>query len=390
MINEEGYRRVAFTYWQSLNSNWIFKQDLRFQFSTDFNLLLGFNFYANDLQKSYDLPMGPLIDPFSYREGDALFPYPPPLTYQIYNRINAETSGFYLQSNYKINANNVFHIGSRYDVNEYYENALTFRLGYVRHLGDFNFKVLFGRGYQEPSARELYGGWEGAGSNVDLKPQYAMEADLMFQYIRKRLSAEISLYGILKDHYILEYFSETKNSCCVSVYGLDMRVNYMPEADRWDPHFWVSYSYVRGSGRIEYVPLTDEFIESAIGDLAPHKFHGGLEISPVKSLLLNYSFRWISERETWYSNPIPTVKAFLVNDLSIVYRPSFVDNTTVHLRVKNLFNAHYFHPGIRRADGGDKPGYFDVDGRWRGSSGWYNSLLPQSGREIYISLRYRL
>jgi hypothetical protein len=57
---------------------------------------------------------------------------------------------------------------------------------------------------------------------------------------------------------------------------------------------------------------------------------------------------------------------------------------TVHS--SNLFDEEYYHPGVRGANSGTTPGFFDETGRWRGSVGFYNSLLPQSGRAYQIML----
>ncbi|MCP4219423.1 MAG: TonB-dependent receptor, partial [bacterium] len=62
---------------------------------------------------------------------------------------------------------------------------------------------------------------------------------------------------------------------------------------------------------------------------------------------------------------------------------------SVSLKVDNIFDSEYYHPGIRSANAGDEPGYIDAGGVWQGSNGWYNSLLPQPGRTMYLSLRLK-
>ncbi len=51
-----------------------------------------------------------------------------------------------------------------------------------------------------------------------------------------------------------------------------------------------------------------------------------------------------------------------------------------------FFYLPYYHPGIRDANAGIIPGYFDANDNWYGSSGWMNSQLPQPGRAIYLQL----
>jgi hypothetical protein len=64
-----------------------------------------------------------------------------------------------------------------------------------------------------------------------------------------------------------------------------------------------------------------------------------------------------------------------------------VDGLGFTLVVNNLTGKGYFHPGVREANAGLTPGYFDSEGVWQGSQGFFNSLLPQPGRTIQFLLR---
>lgn len=57
------------------------------------------------------------------------------------------------------------------------------------------------------------------------------------------------------------------------------------------------------------------------------------------------------------------------------------------LKVSNLTNRTYFHPGFAEGNAGDRPGGFDANGDWQGSGGYYNSLLAQPGRTLLFTLR---
>ncbi|MCP4150952.1 MAG: TonB-dependent receptor, partial [bacterium] len=97
--------------------------------------------------------------------------------------------------------------------------------------------------------------------------------------------------------------------------------------------------------------------------------------------------RYIHTRETVQTNPIREVDSYFTADFFLKYR--LTKKMSIALKVSNIFDTTYFHPGIRSANAGDEPGYFDTGGVWQGSNGWYNSLLPQPGRTIYLSMQLK-
>jgi hypothetical protein len=58
------------------------------------------------------------------------------------------------------------------------------------------------------------------------------------------------------------------------------------------------------------------------------------------------------------------------------------------LRIANLGNAVYGHPGYAQANAGEQPGYWNASG-YHGSGGYYSSMLMQPGREFQFALHYR-
>jgi len=75
----------------------------------------------------------------------------------------------------------------------------------------------------------------------------------------------------------------------------------------------------------------------------------------------------------------------LTMDGNIMYQNLFVDGFSIALKVENIFDTKYFHPGINKANSGTDPGYWSSNG-WQGSKGWNNSLLPQPHRYFTLSL----
>lgn len=59
--------------------------------------------------------------------------------------------------------------------------------------------------------------------------------------------------------------------------------------------------------------------------------------------------------------------------------------------VENILSTEYFHSGVRDANTGEVPGAWGTDLNsgdpvWNGSSGWYNSFMPQPGILVYGAL----
>ena len=83
-----------------------------------------------------------------------------------------------------------------------------------------------------------------------------------------------------------------------------------------------------------------------------------------------------------------SVAAHTTLDAVVLLDSLHVRGLGVTVRVKNLLDSAYADPGIRDASAGVRPGAFDpVTGVWRGSAGYYSSLLPQPGRSLLVTLR---
>jgi outer membrane receptor for ferrienterochelin and colicins len=95
----------------------------------------------------------------------------------------------------------------------------------------------------------------------------------------------------------------------------------------------------------------------------------------------------VGKRDTIASNPIPQVPSWAAVDVSVGVDDVIARGLGLSLRVTNAFDAEYFQPGVREASAGNTPGFFDARGAWVGSGGFYNSLLPQPGRAVLLTLR---
>ena len=126
--------------------------------------------------------------------------------------------------------------------------------------------------------------------------------------------------------------------------------------------------------------------KGVIGDIADHKVYFGVTGMLRDDLSATLRGRYIGARTTVETNPVRKVDSYFTADLNIVHPNLFARGVGLNLKLSNLFDAEYFHPGIRDASTGDSPGFWDEDGIWRGSAGWSNSLLPQPGRQAVLAL----
>jgi iron complex outermembrane receptor protein len=263
----------------------------------------------------------------------------------------------------------------------------TFRTGYVHKSGQMVFKLLYGEGFQEPSPRVLYGAWEGLGSDPDLKPEKSRTIEFSSTYMNHITSHLLSVYYVKNSDTILNLQEGARNVGERQVFGLDYHFKWDIQSRLFNKlYFWGYYSYIHTRGDEIYVPETDSYQKDSIGDIAPHKIYVGATGNINTHLTTTLLARYISRRQTVATNPIPNVAPYTLVDLNILLKNVFVDGLNLSFKINNLFNKSYFHPGIRTANSGNQPGFFDENGTWNGSDGWLNSLLPQMKRTFLLSL----
>jgi outer membrane receptor protein involved in Fe transport len=85
--------------------------------------------------------------------------------------------------------------------------------------------------------------------------------------------------------------------------------------------------------------------------------------------------RWIDSRRTVDSNPVGRVPSY--GTLDGLVRCDLARGVSIALNVTNATDRTYAEPGVRDANAGTQPG---------GSGGYFNSLLPQPGRQVLLML----
>lgn len=404
---------VSFQYWQSKSSSFILRQDFaalageNLLFSPDAWLIdFGGKYERRDLQKSYVingidswLPVDQSLEQSGYR-----FPDPVSGGRRLDNRGILDVAGLYLLSKYRMFQDHSIDFGARLDYNSLLSQLyVTFRGGYVgRFFDSLTLKLLYGQALQEPTWRNLFGAWSGTGSNPGLRPERSQTFELGAQYT---LAAPFSkdwldLYATTYAIHYSDAFPATEdlsdNIGDRFISGADLGATaLLPVPFIRQLRLWAYYSayFFAGEGAGEssifkWRGLIDDdtafFNRERIGDLATHKFWGGVSAQLNRWVGLTGLGRCVSARTPVTTNPLGDVPGYCVVDANLRLRDLLVDGFSVSFRVTNLLDAKFDHPGLLDAAVPSTPGVWQ-DGTWNGSGdSYFNSRLPQPGRAFML------
>jgi outer membrane receptor protein involved in Fe transport len=361
---------TVLTHYEALNASLAFSQDFEIRASERLLLNTGVRFEQKTLQKAYGTATGGALP-----DGDL----------SDANHFSVSDRGVYLQARYVLDPSNRLFAGLRTDHNSIYGTANTLRGGYVGTFGAWGLKALFGQAYQEPNARLLYGATSGTGSNPGLRPERSNTLELGGSYTRPSFSATLSLYRVDNDGRIQKLGGEVVNSGRQDVRGADLGLQWLVPV-RWARQWKVWAWYSRLFSAEDLATHTGREVATRSGDLADHKAWIGTTLAITPRLTAALTARAIGRRPTVLSNPIREVPGYATMDLTVAVKDVGWKGLGLSVRIANLTDKATFHPGLRDAGAGDRPGGFDAQGRWTGSGSYYNSLLPQPGRSIQVTL----
>ncbi|MDD9968117.1 MAG: TonB-dependent receptor [Myxococcales bacterium] len=392
-------------YSQSNNSGFEVTEDLvidvgRIRAVDGDNLQLNFGvrYARRDLQRRYTVTGGDAFWPVdeSFEDGYE-FPVPPAADrIDLENRVDADVAGLYGMARYTLLEDHSIDVGLRADYTGLLDQTLTtFRGGYVGHLLDLlTVKLLYGQAFQAPGPRVLFGLSDEQSRNLRAETSETLEAavDLLTDNLAITTSAYFVDYGDAIQG-VSGFYSNMPDR---KMAGLDVGVRAMLPVMRglsvWA--YYSGYFFVQESN-FEFgedgVPFfTDELVD--VGDLAAHKLLGGATLELNSQLFVTLLGRLIGSRDPFKLNPLGPVPSYFTLDTNLIYRlPEMFDGMSLALRITNLLDADYAHPGILNADASNTPGAFDPDtGTWSGSNGFYNARLPQPGRAVTLSVRLDL
>ena len=371
---------VYLYYFQSLNYSISFLQNFQLDFTEDWSVSAGLSIENKNLSKGYLKEYGPSVSPDELDLDTYEWPTVLPNdTYPEWQRRKPNVVGTYANLKWQPLDNHSLFIGGRLDYDPLFDPVSTLRLGYVARSGEFVAKLLWGQSYSEPSSRQMFGAWSAMTGNAQLAPERSSTLEAVLSYTLEAVEALVDVYSVrIEDAIVNAGVNQDRK-----ILGADLQLRTL--------YSFNSETTLRGYINTTYL-ITASEMETAddgatswvnIGDIAPIKLWAGTSLQ-YGSWSAALRGRWIGKRETIKGNPVGSIDPFLVMDANIRL-DGLVENTmAVSLKVQNLFDAEYYHPGISTADAGANPD--DAGESLNESAGWYSSLLPQPTRTVTLNL----
>ncbi|MBI5185767.1 MAG: TonB-dependent receptor [Nitrospinae bacterium] len=388
----EDYSYISLTQWNSINNNWLFKQNFEISLRKNLMITTGLQYDRKELTKAYDIPgywdtaidssaggsqygIGHSTDT-TYKPPSGPLSEMPPYNLAYWDSLGGFVQGILDIDPFRFNA------GLRYDHNSHFGGSINPRASAIYNFSkSLTFKLLYGEAYQEPSVNQLYGGWSGRKANPDMKPESARNIEFITMHQINRFSHEASFYY---SHYSNVIKEESENSGNRDIYGIEYRAkssfpNFIPGSSDITGYFNYTYTDVTSSFRYNHDLGAWEQGDTNLGDIAPHKFNIGVNVPAWSHWNINLRENFVGEREFYTRNPLRAegkkLDSYFVLNGVLSYHYGQVD---VSFKVLNLLNENYFIPGADKADSGD-----DFIKR---SKGYYNSIVPEPGRSYWVNL----
>ncbi len=361
----------------------------------------GFQFERRDLDAGTVVaadPWDPSVS-FEDEDGGLLYDFPSPGESQnnLQNLNHFDSWGSYLLSKYKFWERHSVLLGLRVDYNTFFNEVTpTFRGGYVGRFlkDDLTVKLLYGQAVEEPGFNNLV--------HIDAEdkgsPEHSQTVELGLGYKLDWLMLHGTVYyvhfdgTIDTDTYVVvnEDGSTTETSLegIRRMAGADLgataliRLEGIRQLRVWG--YYSPYLLAQQTALVDSVPTLVE-----TGDLARHKLLLGATLEVNRYFSATALGRCMSERNPVSTNSLGTVPAYCVVDANVRLQDVFTEGLSLSLRVSNLLDTQFVHPGLYTADSGNDPGRWEGS-QWIGSSGSTNSQMPQPGRAFALQLGLNL
>jgi outer membrane receptor protein involved in Fe transport len=145
---------------------------------------------------------------------------------------------------------------------------------------------------------------------------------------------------------------------------------------------------LRGDLYVSYIKSEEDLLNTGdfkeTGNMAPIKIKAIITGVLWNHLSISLQNRYISAINTVDTNPIKKIDAWYVTDTFIQYNDILVKGLSLGIKIYNVFDTDYFHPGYRDADAGEVSVNYALL-----ETNWYNSRLPQPGRTFLFNLRLK-
>ncbi len=395
------YSYVSFTHWNSTNNATEFKQDLDYQLSDNLRLLSGWRVKRSDLTKSYDAPgywhayssTVPSDDLGPYGFGAGIF-HSSDSSYDFFakslaqvpdnNRKQFSDAGVYgsvVYDNYPWRLN----FGLRYDHNQIWETATSPRLAaiYKFNYDDSAIKLVYGEAFQEPPAKQLYGGWSDRKANPDLKAEQVKNLELIIMHKTMHWIHDISLYHAQYHEVIRE---DAINDAKRDSWGIEYRgqfeyENFLSNQRAITGQLFYTYAHTKSNQCYDHQQEQWHEKSTTLGDISPHKVNLIVNVPITAAFNVNFKANYLHRTPLYSRNPLTkqeiAVSSRVIFDTAISYQHS---QWLFSLKAMNILDRKVFAPGIGKANSGN-----DFSKR---SLGFNNSLSPQPGRSLWLGAEY--
>jgi outer membrane receptor for ferrienterochelin and colicins len=386
-------------YWQATNASYSLFQDFTYNPNEQLVVNFGIKYDRRTLNRNYKINTNTVLREFIYLDTDVnrqnllnpvplkSFPFPDrpddaTIDQENHNTINDK--GVYVQTQYSPSEIWTITGGLRYDYNSVWKGVFSPRIGAViEPTSGLILKGFFGTAFLEPSARILYGGWAGSISNDKLEPEKMRTFEFSGAYTKNIFSVGLNwFYNVAPDAIGVGAGKVPINlgkrrMIGTEFYGKILLRNLGPAITKLRGDLYISQ--IKSE---EDLGDTGDYTET--GNMAPIKVKLIGTILLWNKWSLSLQNRYISEIETVSSNPIKKIDAWFVSDFFTQVNDFPIKGLSVGIKVYNIFNKDYFHPGYRAADAGEE----SVDNALFNTS-WYNSRLPQPERTFLFNMRYK-
>lgn len=373
------------SYWSTTNRAFSFFQDFSYKVTPQLSANFGLKHYYRILQRDYNINNGPNLantDQTNYPLNDLPLPY---------RRIDGQSNhgtlqdqGAYIQLKFSPTKQVDIIGGMRFDYNSIWKEVVSPRVGVVvEPVQNLIAKAFYGTAFLEPSSRVLYGGWQGSLSNPNIQPERMQTFEASISYTKKFLAVGGSIYVNAGKDVISQVNSAPVNLGKNRMIGGELFAKFLYKPGLSVLERLKIDAYASFLNAEEAASDTTDFVQT--GNMAPFKFHLILTASFAKRVDVSLQNRFVSAITTLESNPLGEIDAFFVSDANFILRDFPFKDFQLGLKVYNLFDVDYFHPGYRGASAGET--LYDENNNFVGSQGWYNSRLPQPKRSAQVSLR---
>ncbi len=275
--------------------------------------------------------------------------------------------------------------GLRYDHNQIWETTTSPRLATIYKLNQSEtaIKLVYGEAFQEPPAKQLYGGWSDRNANPDLKPEHAKNLELILIHKTQHWLHNVSLYHAKYYDVIRE---DAINDAKRDSWGLEYRGQFEYDnliSGQAAITGQLFYTYAETKSNQSYDHQEGQWYEksTSLGDISPHKINLIVNIPVTAAFNINFKANYFHRTPLYSRNPLTEqeikVSSRVLFDTAINYQHS---HWLLSFKAMNVFDRKVFAPGTGKANAGN-----DFSKR---SLGFNNSLSPQPGRSLWLTAGY--